>query len=75
MNQEMMKLYSEGTQKLLTFLLDSLVGEYQICLLTLSQTSPGFHVSTGNVFIKHWEKEKLLVMREEPFGELSAIEI
>ena len=28
LNPDMLKLYSEGTQKLLTYLLDSLVGEY-----------------------------------------------
>ena len=49
--------------------------------LTLSQTSPGFYVSAAQVFWKHCEKEKLLVMSNfsfshsvfYPFEELSAI--
>ena len=31
--------------------------------LTLSQTSPGFYLSTVQVFRKHWEKEKLLLVK------------
>ena len=56
---------------------------YAICILTLSQTSPGFYVSAVQVFWKHWEKEKLLVMSNFSFsysvfyqyGDLSAISI
>ena len=31
------------------------------CMLTLSQTSPGFHVSAVSLLKTQWEKEKLLV--------------
>ena len=49
--------------------------------LTLSQTIPGFYVSAVQVFVKHWEKEKLLVTSNfsfshsvfYSFGEISAI--
>ena len=55
--------------------------KWHVYLLSLSQTSPGFHVFAVQVFRKHWEKEKLLVMRDfsfshtvfYPYGELSAI--
>ena len=59
--------------------IDSLLGKKK---LTLSQTSPGFYVSTEQVFLKKlWEKEKLLVTSNfsfshgvfYPFGDLSAI--
>ena len=36
--------------------------------LTLSQTSPGFHMSAGKVFWKQWEKEKLLETSNFPFS-------
>ena len=47
-------------------------------LLTPSQTSPGFQVFALQVFLKHWEKEKLLETSFShsvvyPFGELCAI--
>ena len=50
-------------------------------MLTLSQTSPGFYMSAGQVFWKHWEKEKLHVTSNfsfshrnfYPFQKLSAI--
>ena len=53
----------------------------QVCLLTLFQTSPVFYVSAVQVYWKHWEKEKLLVVSNfcfshsvlYLFGELSAI--
>ena len=55
---------------------------YGSTTLTLSQTSPGFYMSEGEVFWKTlWEKEKLLVTSNFSFshcvfylvGELSAI--
>ena len=51
--------------------------------LTLSKTSPGFYMSAVQVFWKHWEKEKSLVMSNfsfsyivfYPYEELSAISV
>ena len=50
-------------------LLGRLLGIFEVCLvLTLSQTTPGFHMSAVQVFGKHWEKDKLLVISNFSFS-------